>query len=116
MGWGDDSDSGGGGNSANTAQVSSTRCRVIKPSAVCAADMFRIAVGFLMEISSGWDMTGYPGPGWAVQAGHVSGYDTKPRPADPDEARGWGTKNTVFLRGAALRGSRPRSAAPSSLL
>ena len=51
-----------------------------------------------------------------MQAGHVSGYDTKPRPADPDEARGWGTKNTVFLRGAALRGSRPRSAAPSSLL
>ena len=69
VGWGDDSDSGGGGNSANTAQVSSTRCRVIKPSAVCAADMFRIAVGFLMEISSGWDMTGYPGPGGLGSAG-----------------------------------------------
>ena len=39
----------------------------MKPSAVCAADMFRIAVGFLMEISSGWDMTGYPG-----QAGQYS--------------------------------------------
>ena len=66
---GDDSDSGEGGNSANTAQVSSTRCQVIKPSAVCAADMFRTAVGFLMEISSGWDMTGYPGPGGLGSAG-----------------------------------------------